>query len=150
MYFTNFCHPWNMGNNTFPHCWVQRYKGLVYYPNSYGVLFIYCALFYKDSQPCVLVKKPYTSKFHKSSTILGDHFVDKGWWGKCYHWTSREAAGNFISVMAGDIKLIQYQMDHAAYAQLQQNRQKLQFIIKCVIFCGKKNITLRGDKGDSQ
>ena len=52
--------------------------------------------------------------------------------GKCYHWISREAAGNFISVMAGDVKLFQYQMDQAAYTQIQQIRQKLQSIFKCI------------------
>ena len=41
-------------------------------------------------------------------------------------------------------------MDQPAYAQLQQNKQKLQSIIKCVIFCRKQNIPLHGHWNDSQ
>ena len=34
--------------------------------------------------------------------------------------------------------------------KIDKNRQKLQSIIKCVIFCGKQNIPLRDHRDDSQ
>lgn len=42
-------------------------------------------------------------------------------------------------------------MVHSAHAQLiQKNRLKLMSILKCVVFCGKQNIALRGHRDDKK
>lgn len=44
-----------------------------------------------------------------------------------------------------------YDLAHSSHAQLiQQNRQKLLSILKCVVFCGKQNISLRGHRDDDK
>lgn len=44
-----------------------------------------------------------------------------------------------------------YSMIQSAHAQLiQENRQKFTSILKCIIFCGKQNIALRGHRDDDK
>ena len=57
---------------------------------------------------------------------------------------------NFIATMEQQ-RVSVYELAHSSHAQLiQQNRQKLLSILKCVVFCGKQNISLRGHRDDDK
>lgn len=45
---------------------------------------------------------------------------------------------------------VDVQLDNAKKRHIEKNRQILKSIIKCVIFCGKQNIALRGHRDDSR
>ena len=135
---------------TFQRAWLSKYNGLVYSPGMNGAICIYCALFSHGTHDGVLVNKPYTTNYHKSSTVLGEHFHGKDGKGKGYHLSYVEAAQNFVSVMAGNQQPIDHQLDQAAQERVRQNRLKLKSIIKSVIFCGKQNIPFRGHRDDAR
>ena len=91
-----------------------------------------------------LITRPLKT-FNKATELLRKHGSQIE-----YHKDAMIFMQNFISTMEQQCVSV-YELAHSSHAQvIQQNRQKLLSILKCVIFCGKQNISLRGHRDDKK
>ena len=55
---------------------------------------------------------------------------------------------NFLTIMRQGAAPTDQQMNEALRQQIKQNREILKSIFKTIIFCGRNNITLKGQRDD--
>ena len=96
----------------------------------------------------ILVSRPLTS-VRKASETLQSHFFSKDGNGRLSHAQVVIDAGYFKQYMEGQSIPIDQHCDDLCSKQIKQNREKLETILKVVIFCGHQNIPLRGHRDDS-
>ena len=67
-----------------------------------------------------------------------------------YHLRAAQAAKDFIQTYENPEKEIANQTSSQRLRQIQENRVRLQPIVKSIIFCGRNNISLRGHRDDGR
>lgn len=97
----------------------------------------------------IQVSQPLTS-FRKATETLQSHFFGKDGKGRLSHAQAVVNAEYFKHYMKGPpIPIYQY-CDDLYSKQIKENKEKLEAILKVVIFCGHQNIPLRSHRDDSR
>ena len=131
----------------FSHVWLKNNSPwLVYSKALDGGFCLPCVLFgsqtaQRSGQDLgALVTRPLKT-FNKATELLRKHGSQIK-----YHKDAMIFMQNFMATMEQQ-RVSVYELAHSSHANLiQQNRQKLLSILKCVVFCGKQNISLRGHR----
>ena len=89
-----------------------------------------------------LVKSPIT--FRTTASQKFKHHATKSQVQK----TGTVMAQEFLEVMQSKIIPIDQQLQSSLATQISENQQKLQPIVKTMVFCGRQNIPLRGHRED--
>ena len=132
----------------FSHAWLRDHSPwLVYSKVLDGGFCLPCVLFARPQANVdvgVLVTKPLTT-FNKATEICRKHSSQLK-----YHKNAMIDMHNFMHRMEQRQQSV-YELAHTSHARLvAQNRLKLKSILKCVIWCGKQNIALRGHRDDDK
>ena len=87
--------------------------------------------------------------FWSSATSkLANHNCPKTGGGSPTHRDATLRMTNFLAIKKGHAKAINVELDNARKQQIEANRAKLLPIVKCVAFCGRQTIALRGHRDD--
>ena len=143
-------------NRCFQPKWLTEYPGLVYSPKVDGVFCVFCLVFPcdSDSKRGAMVKSAYKNWKHAKEKF-NEHFLGKrgsksdGGAGYQVHLDSRQRAEHFIASMEKNTNVV-LQMNNALRKRQENNMTILESIVKTVILCGRQNVSLRGDRDDSQ
>ena len=125
--------------------WLQHHSPWLVYSKLLDSGFcLPCVLFSKPSANVdagVLVTRPLTS-FNKACELLRKHSTQVK-----YHTNALKDMTCFLNTMEKNHPV--YSLANTAHARLvEQNRLKLKSIIKCIVWCAKQNIPLRGHWDD--
>ena len=130
----------------FSHEWLNNCNWLAYSNYLDGGFCLPCVVFSKPNRGCddfgVLVTRPMKS-LYKATELLRKHNNAK-----------------YYKNALADMVTFKHQMDHrssvvtiandAHSRQVQKNRLKLLSIAKCILFCGRQKIPLRGHRDDAK
>ena len=129
-------------NRSFQRSWQQRYPWLVYSKECDGGFCLPCVLFAIRESLCTLVTTPF-NRWIKVSKVCGEHEKNR------YHIDAMVAYDNFLTTSRNPQKNIQVQIESERGSTIKRNRQIVKSVAKCVHFCGKQCIALRGHRDDS-
>lgn len=90
----------------------------------------------------ILVNTPFT-RWTKVGSVCGEH--EK----LLYHVDAMVAYENFLSTSRNPEKNIQAQIESERRNTITRNREIIKSVVKCIHFCGKQCIALRGHRDDS-
>ena len=90
-----------------------------------------------------LVTRPL-STFNKATEILRKHNDNK------YHKNAMTDMITFVQSMEHQRESVLTLANSAHSRQIEENRLKLTSVVKCLVFCGKQNIPLRGHRDDER
>ena len=129
----------------FQHSWLDLYKWLTYsnVPESCGEFCIPCVLFCTSSEKAnlgQLITSPMVN-LTRAVTTLKDHSICKT------HKTSSTRLAEFLA-REGQADVRQQLVDHRE-GLVRKNMEKLRSLLKCIIFCGRQNIALRGHRNEA-
>lgn len=110
---------------------------------------MFCALFGNLDVQGQLATKPLTDMAH-AHLRLSQHFGQEGKDAKKVHVQSKEKALDFLTAMEGSRQDVQQQLKSALAEKNAKNKKVLESIVKCVLFCGRQNVALRGHRDDSK
>ena len=128
---------------SFQHVWLREYSWLSYSQALDGGFCVSCLLFNKRSDTYgQLVKTPLTN-FTRAKQTLKEHN------SQTYHRSAVEDTAVFMGQMESGHLTVQQQLQSHALQTLERNRKILTSILKCIVFCGKQNIPLRGHRNES-
>lgn len=132
----------------FSHAWLQDHSPWLTYSKVLdGGFCLPCVLFARPQANVdvgVLVTKPLTT-FNKATEILRKHSTQVK-----YHKNAMIDMNNFMHRME-QRQLSVYDLAHTTHARLiEKNRLKLKSILKCIVWCGRQNIALRGHRDDDK
>ena len=142
----DYSFPKNANARSFQYSWLNKFTWLAYSKQENGGFCLPCVLFcsttvYHGSEPGILVSKPLTN-FKKALEILRKHIE------KDHHQASIVRLDEFIKVMSNQQPSITSALNRAVADQIALNRQKLLFIFKVIVLCGRQNISLRDNITD--
>jgi len=129
-------------NRSFQISWQQRYPWLVYSKECDGGFCLPCVLFAIRESLGTLVTTPF-NRWTKVSKVCGEHEKHR------YHIDAMVAYDNFLSTSRNPQKNIQVQIESERGRTINRNREIVKSVAKCVHFCGKQCIALRGHRDDS-
>lgn len=138
----------NEGNHTrsFQLSWTQKNKWIVYSRKQNGVYCKHCVLFGRgtshNSVVNLLITQPLT-KWKKALEIFAKHSLSQ------YHRNSVLDSECFLKIYKQEGKSVQEIADSARAKRVAENREKLNSIVKTIIFHGRENIPLRGHREDN-
>jgi hypothetical protein len=124
--------------------WFQRFSFLSYSQKSHGLFCLACALFPPMShrRASYLIDKPYNN-WKDALTVIKSH-------SHCeYHITSMAKLQAFIKTFEDTSKRIDACISDESAIRVGQNREILRSLIKCIEFCGRQGIALRGHRDSS-
>ena len=125
---------------------MDKHNWLVYSPSKDVVYCKVCAIFgatesdQNSSKLDRLVKSPITF-WTTACEKLYDHALKSA-----VHKTATIKAENFVKIMKAEQSSIDTQLNTAVAQTIVKNKEKLDSIIKTILFCGHQNIALRGHK----
>lgn len=132
----------------FSHKWLQDHSTwLVYSKVLDGGFCLPCVLFTKPQanvEVGALVTKPLHT-FNKATELFRKHSTQVN-----YHKNAVKDMHSFLSRMEHRQPTV-LELASTSHARLvQQNRAKLMSILKCVLWCGRQNVALRGHRDDDK
>jgi hypothetical protein len=128
------------------HDWLKTFNFVTYSKKEDGLYCLACCLF--PSEPhrgrCarLLITEPY-SNWKDAKADLSKHS------GLDYHLDSAAKLKGFIQTMENQKSRIDISLSSSRQEQIAKNRLFLLSIIKCLEFCGKQGIALRGHRDDA-
>lgn len=120
--------------------WLDEFHFIAYSSQLKGALCKFCVLFPPRVDRGVqgsFIKTPFT-KYKNFREAVKTHSQSK------WHTSAMKDAMNFKAVMEGKQLSILMQIDHKVAETVRKNREILQSILKCVIFCGRFDLPMRG------
>lgn len=130
---------------------LEKHPWLVLSESKQGLFCKYCAIFAKEKaghnkgvKLGKLVKEPLT-KFKDLTGNNGDLTTHEQ---SLYHKNCLEVAKDFLKTYRQPQKEVVNQVNAERLRQVRENRERLQPIIKTIIFLGRQNIPLRGHRDD--
>ena len=130
-------------SRTFQHAWIKDYGWLSYSMAKQGGYCVACVLFNK--RPAMLgelVNSPLTNLTRAKQT-LREHSE------QAHHRAALEDMAVFLGQQERGAVTVEQQLQSHAAQTVQRNRATLLSILKCVVFCGRQNIALRGHRDES-
>ena len=122
--------------------WLSTYPWLVHSPALNRGFCFTCVLFAKNKNKLgQLITSPMVN-LARASTTLAKH-----WKQACHIGGQRDYAG-FMAQVSGLANVAQ-QVVHHRTKTVAANREKMRSSIKCLVFCGKQNLALRGHRSES-
>lgn len=127
--------------------WLQRFQWLAYSDVQKGAFCKVCVLFSmksgtgKGSHETArsLVTSPFT-KWKNALEVFENHAKTE------YHRDATIAAHSFLEVAHGKMDNIRLQLNKQAKIESEKNKAMLHTVIETVLFCGRQEIALRGDR----
>ena len=129
-------------NRSFRRSWQQRYSWLVYSKECDSGFCLPCVLFAVRKSLGTLVTTPF-NQWTKVSKVCGKHEKHR------YHIDAMVAYDNFLTTSQNLQKSIQVQIESKRGSMIKRNREIVKSVAKCVHFCSKQCIALRGHRDDS-
>ena len=129
-------------NRSFQRAWLEKYPWLVYSEECDGGFSLPCIFFSTHAQVGILVNTPFI-RWTKVGSVCGEHENLR------YHVNAMVAYENFLSTSRNPEKNIQAQIESERRNTITRNREMIKSVVKCVHFCGKQCIALRGHRDDS-
>ncbi len=126
------------------HSWFVEFEFLTYSKSLDGIFCLACILFPSGGvheQPKLLVKQPYRN-WKDAREDLKKHSVTTP------HQNAMARLKGFIQNYQDPRKRIDFRMNDQEKQTFEKNRKFLISIIKCVEFCGRQGISLRGHRDD--
>lgn len=123
---------------SFQRGWLEKYPWLVYSKECNGGFCLPCIFFSTREKVGALVNTPFT-RWTKVGSVCGEHEKLR------YHVDAMVAYENFLSTSRN----IQAQIESERRNTISRNREIIKSVVKCVHFCGKQSIALRGHRDDS-
>ena len=117
-------------------------KDFVYSKECDGGFCLPCIIFSSREKVGVLVNTPFT-RWIKVGSVCGEHEKLR------YHVDAMVAYETFLSTSRNPEKNIQAQIESERRNTISRNRDIIKSVVKCVHFCGKQSIALRGHRDDS-
>ena len=129
----------------FQHSWMQSYPWLTYSntAENCGGFCVPCVLFCTSTEKSSLgqlITSPMVN-LTRATTTLSEHHNSKT------HKVSSERLATFLAT-EGRVNVQQQLLDHRE-GIIQKNIEKLHSLVKCIVFCGRQNIGLRGHRNES-
>ena len=129
----------------FQHSWMQSYPWLTYSNTAEicGGFCVPCVLFCTSTEKSSLgqlITSPMVN-LTRATTTLSEHHNSKT------HKVSSERLATFLAT-EGRVNVQQQLLDHKEGIS-QKNIEKLHSLVKCIVFCGRQNIGLRGHRNES-
>ena len=124
--------------------WFKRFKFLCYSKASDGLYCLACVLFPDSShrRPKKLISEPYCN-WKDAVHDLAKHSTSD------YHCNSMTRLDSFSKTYSNSSTRIDVLVADGALLQVKTNREILRSIIKCLEFCGRQGIGLRGHRDDN-
>ena len=133
-------------NRRFKPEWVRNHSWLHYSVSEDGVYCKACALFapseIKQQKLGSLVSKPF-SHWTKQSSVCKNHEQLE------YHQSSMTRMSAFKDSCSNPTHNVATMLNTARKEQVSRNTRVVKSLLKCVAFCGKQGISLRGHRDDS-
>jgi len=124
--------------------WFKRYNFIAYSVKSDGLFCLACVLFPDTShrRASFLIEKPYNN-WKDATTDLNTHLKTE------YHMTSFAKFNSFMQTYEHPSTRIDSTICEENVRRVNKNREILKSIIRCIQFCGKQGIALRGNRDNS-
>ena len=133
-------------NRRFKPEWIRSHSWLHYSVSEYGVYCKACALFapseIKKQKLGSLVSKPF-SVWTKQCSVFNSHELTT------YHQSSMTRMAAFKESSSNPTHNVATMLNTAHKEQVSRNVKVIKSLFKCVDFCGKQGISLRGHRDDS-
>lgn len=123
--------------------WFDKFD-FICYSESVDGLFCLACLFFPDTahrRPKILVKDPYRN-WKDAVADLKSHT------GNEYHINSMSKLNAFKATFSNPSRRIDVTMEDSNTERINKNREILKAILKCIEFCGRQGISLRGHRDD--
>lgn len=121
--------------------WLDTYSWLVYSPAVDGALCKHCMMFATGGDKGKFVRTPFRN-WNKAVDEIKEHS------SLAYHQDAMAKSEKFVYNMRNPEATIKCKLNEEVAKQISTNRQILASVFKCVIFCGKQNLALRGHRDD--
>lgn len=129
------------------HKWFSQFDFISYSTKENGLYCLACLLFAVENTTSgrakLLIEKPYKN-WKDSIADLKKHSVCD------YHMTSATKMKYFVSTTENDAGRIDLLMNNKKREQIVKNREILKSILRCIEFCGRHGIALRGHEEDRE
>lgn len=123
--------------------WFDKFDFICYSESLDGLFCVPC-LFFPDTEhrrPKILISEPYRN-WKDAVSDLKSHSCNE------YHINSVTRLNAFKTTFCNPSSRIDVNIDQANSEKIKKNREILKAVLKCVEFCGRQGISLRGHRDD--